>query len=272
MFTVPAWSGNLGTRLTDRLNGILLPLLSSLSDGGVYMVGYFISEAMDAPRKAISRIISPLISEKWSLGKLAEIEDLYKKSALNQLIVGLALLLAVWVSVDDLFRIMPNGEAFSRGKYVILLLGIARLVDMATGVNTEILSFTSHYRYNFYLTIFLGVFNLAANLLLIPIYKLNGAALAALLSVTAYNLLKFFVLRWKMRIQPFSVRMVLAVSAAGVAWLAVSWLPEFDSAFLGVLVKSPVALAIFGGLVLGLKISPEVNGLASNLWSKINRR
>jgi O-antigen/teichoic acid export membrane protein len=189
--------GNLGSKLGERVNSVMLGTISTLSNAGIYSVAFFISDSIDAPRRAISRISSPLLADKWKEGKMDEIEELYKKSSLNQLIVGVALLLAVWVSVDDIFRWMPNGEVFQEGKYVILIIGIARLVDMVTGVNTEIISYSLFYRYNFYLVIFLGLSNVVFNLLLIPIFQLNGAALATLASLTLYNLLKFIIIHWK---------------------------------------------------------------------------
>lgn len=258
--------GTLGSRIGERINTIMLGTIASLSDTGVYAVAFFLSDAIDAPRRAISRISSPLISEKWEKGKMDEIQDIYQKSALNQLIVGLGLFLAVWVSVDEVFSIMPNGDSFREGKYVILILGLARVLDMLTGVNSEIISYSKFYRYNFYLVILLAISSIGFSQLLIPLYKVNGAALATFISLLIYNLLKFLFLWLKFKMQPFTWS-VLWVALIGVfAYVLVLLLPVFSLPILGLMAKSSLCSLVFGGLIWRFRLSPDLNQLVGKVW------
>lgn len=263
--------GTLGSRIGERINTIMLGTIATLGDTGVYTVAFFLSDAIDAPRRAISRISSPLISEKWNAGKLNEIEEIYQKSALNQLIVGLGLLLAVWVSVDEVFSLMPNGETFRDGKFVILILGLARVFDMLTGVNTEIISYSRLYKFNFYLVILLAVTSIGFSRWFIPIYTINGAALATLASLTIYNLLKFIFLWVKLKLQPFSWPVLWILVIGLLAYFAATLLPLIESAhpLVRLLLKSSVASAVFGGMVWYFKLSPDINQLVEKAWKKV---
>lgn len=260
--------GTLGSRIGERINTIMLGTIATLGDTGVYGVAFFISDAIDAPRRAISRISSPLISEKWNAGKLDEIKEIYQKSALNQLIVGLGLLLAVWVSIDDIFAIMPNGNLYKEGKYVVLILGIARVFDMLTGVNTEIISYSKFYRYNFYFIILLAVCSIVLCKIFIPIYNINGAALATLVSLTLFNLLKYIVLWAKLKMQPLTWPILWVMIIGAFSYLAIALLPTTGMPFLNLALKPMLCVLLFGGLVLYFKLSPDINQLAARLLKR----
>jgi H+/Cl- antiporter ClcA len=89
--------------------------------------------------------------------------------------------------------------------------------------------------------------------------------------MVVYNALKFMVLRRKMHIQPFALPMLWALFAGLLAWAAVAWMPAFTNPFFGILVKSPLVLGIFGGLVLWWRVSPDVSQLAAGAWGRIKK-
>lgn len=267
-YSVYGFVGSLGSRFSSEfVNFFLIGTLTNLTFTGIYTIAYSIANVIDVPRKAISRIVAPLLADKWKDGKLAEIGEIYQKSSLNQLIAGLWVFGMIWVCIDEIFRIMPNGETYAVGKYVVLLLGTARIVDMATGVNSEILSFSKFYRYNFYLILFMAVVHIGANLLLIPRFSLMGVAIATLISLTLFNLVKFLVLRWKLNMQPFTAgtwqTLLFAVVGYGVAFL----IPSGSLPLLAVFVKTAAFTAVFFGAVYAFKVSPEINQLAEKAWS-----
>jgi O-antigen/teichoic acid export membrane protein len=263
--------GNLGSRVGERINTIMLGTISSLGNTGIYSVAFFISDSIDAPRRAISRISSPLLADKWAAGKMDEIEEIYQKSSLNQLIVGLGLLLAVWVSVDELFQIMPNGENFAAGKYVILILGFARVIDMMTGLNSEIISYSGYFRVNFYLIVLLAVFSIAANLVLIPKFQINGAALSTLFSLSIFNIIKFMFLKWKWNLQPFTRSTLWVLLAGSLAYLITMAIPAIGHPVISMGVKSTFSLILFGAIILYFNLSPDVSQLVRTGLEKLGR-
>lgn len=262
--------GSLGSRLAERIDILMLASLSTLDNTGVYVIPLFISNVIDIPRKSISKITSPVVAEKWKDKKTEEIADLYKKTSINQLIIGLWVLIGIWVSIDDLFSIIPNGTEFALGKYVVLILGLARIVDMVTGVNSEIIGYSKYFKFNFYMILCMAVFNVGINYLLIPKFDYNGAALATLASMSIYNLMKFTVLKWKLNMQPFSWK-TLAVLAIGVLTylIVAAYVPLFDWAILNMAIKSILVTVIFFGGIFYFKLSDELLALVKNSVEKL---
>ena len=257
--------GSLGSRLAERIDILMLATLSTLDNTGIYVIPLFISNVIDIPRKAIARITSPVVAEKWKDNKIAEIEDLYKKTSLNQLIVGLWVLLGIWLSIDDLFSIIPRGETYALGKYVVLILGTARVIDMMTGVNSEIIGYSKYFKFNFYMILCLAVFNVGINYILIPKFDYNGAALATLASMTIFNLMKFIVLKWKLNMQPFTWQTFGVLGIGFVAYFVTAfYVPLTDWVLVNMAIKSILVTLIFFGGIFYFKLSDELLALLKN--------
>ncbi|MBI1224248.1 MAG: hypothetical protein GC192_03340 [Bacteroidetes bacterium] len=265
-FSLYGFLGSLGSRFSSEfINFFMLGTISTLANTGIYTIAYSISNVIDVPRKAISRIVSPLIADKFKEKKLDEIEDIYHRTSLNQLIVGLLVFLSIWVSIDQIFQIMPNGESFATGKYIVLLLGLARIVDMMTGVNSEILSFSKDYRFNFYLILFMAVVHICSNLFFIKNYGLIGVGIATLTTLTLFNLAKYVVLKWRLGMQPFTRATALILGAAGIAYFFSSLIPLTHLALIDAAIRSGLFAFLFVLLILWLKIAPDVTHLANNM-------
>lgn len=272
-FSLYGFFGGLGSRFSSEFISIfMVGTISTLTNTGIFTIAFFVANVIDVPRKAISRIVSPILADKWKEDKRSEIADIYHKTSLNQFIAGLWLFLVIWVSIDEIYRIMPNGEAYSAGKYVVLLLGTARVIDMVTGVNSEIISFSKYYRYNLFLILFMAIVHVAANLVLIPRFEIIGAALATLISIALFNLAKFFVLKWRLDMQPFTWQTLWTLMFAGLAYLLASLVPATGSALIDAALKSGLLTLIFTGLIWYFKVSPDVNDLLEKGWGLVRER
>jgi len=263
---------SIGYQLLARIDLVMVASLSTLHATGVYSVAFFIINIIEVPKYAMSKIANPIIAEHWQAERLEEIASLYKKGALHQLIAGAGLFLAIWASVDHLFELMPNGDQYAAGKYVIFILGLARLMDMAGGFSIEIIHMSKHYRYLFFTLLFMAALNLSCHSLLIPVLDMKGAALATLISFVVYSWLKIALIWWKFRMQPFS-RQTLAVLAGGLLVFAAGQvIPDTGIPLADIAIKSSLSMLLFAGFILFFKISPEVNQLAVEVWEQLRRR
>jgi len=104
--------------------------------------------------------------------------------SLDILIVGSFLFLLIWVNLDNIFSLMPG--SYSDGRYVFLFLGLARVMDMYSGLNGTILVTSKKYRYDFTFSLMLVALTVASNALLIPRWGMTGAALATMITVLAW--------------------------------------------------------------------------------------
>jgi O-antigen/teichoic acid export membrane protein len=256
----------LGGVLANRLDQIIIPPLLGFSSVAIFSLGFFISEAIDVPRKALSSIASPLISESMKNKNYVHIKEMYQKTALLQLLIGVYLLAGVWACADALFDLMPNNnELYRSGKYVILFLGIARLVDMATGVNSEIITYSEHYRFNLISLVGMAVLNIAFNFLFIAPWGLNlgivGSALATLVTMLMYNAWKMVFIYKKINIHPLQYPMLWVVFMGVGAWF-LAWLtPSVPTPILAIFIKGSIVTLVYWVCIVYFKISDDVQGM-----------
>jgi len=218
----------------------------------------------------LNSISSPIISSSWEKNDIATIGDLYTRGSINLLAVGCLVLLGIWCSVDDLFLMMPNGGEFAAGKYVILILGLAKIIEMATSINGIIIAHSKFFRFNLYVLLFLAVFNVSANLILIPRFQILGAAIATALSVFLFNILKLIFIKYQFNLQPFSQKTLLLFALSLLTWFLASFIPDTGIPVLNILLRSVFIVLFYGIGFLGMNISPDVKAYLLDFWHKIN--
>ena len=65
---------------------------------------------------------------------ISKVDQLYKKSSLYLFVFGsIFFLLIVW-NLDDIFALMPKGDIFAAGKWVVVIIGAGKLIDMIFGI------------------------------------------------------------------------------------------------------------------------------------------
>jgi len=260
-----------GATLSTKIDSWMIASLLDLSYTGIYSTALYIGLAIEMPRRAIVLISLPLIAQMMKAGKLSEVATLYSKSALNQFIIGGLLLTLVWVNLDDLFAIMPKGELFASGKYVVLFIGLGVLFDMATGVNSEIILMSKFYKLNLAILGTLIALTVLTNFLFIPIYGITGAAMATALSIFFYNVVKFAVVWAKLGIQPFSwEQFKAALLILGIFGLGLV-LPDAGNALLNIGYKSAILIGLFVLILLKTALSPDINEMVRNVMAKLKR-
>ena len=275
---------NVGGSLALQIDKILIGLMVGARSLAIFQIPTLITEAIDVIRKAISGVSAPIISDSLKSNDMESVNSIYKKSALLQFTIGMFLLIGAWVCADDLFHIMPKGKVFAEGKIIILILGASRLIDMLTGTNTEIISFSQYYRMNLYFLLLLAVVNISSNYVLISHYGNVGAAYATLISMFFFNAAKLIFIYKKMEIHPFSSNMVGAIGIALFTLFLALLLPTihlntadekmllfFDklSSILTIVLKGMVITIFYFILLWKFKISEDINLMIDNVLRKI---
>jgi O-antigen/teichoic acid export membrane protein len=258
---------SLGGLLAQRVDMLLVaPLTKQFGSVAVFNFGFVISEAIDVPRKALAGIAAPMISESMKNDNIAHVEEIYRKSALLQMIAGVYLLAGIWACADSLFDMMPkNADVYREGKNVILLLGLSRIVDMATGTNAEIITYSQYYRFNFTSLASMAVLNVTLNIWLVPKMGIEGSALATLISITLVNLWRLVFIYQKIKIHPLDIKMLLVVVIGLAAWYAAHLTPSVSNPFLSIVLKGFIVTVIYAAGILLFKVSDDVQALIKRL-------
>jgi O-antigen/teichoic acid export membrane protein len=256
-----AYSSVFGVSLTilTQVDALFVGSLINLSSVAIFSVGFFLAEAIDTPRKAILSVSGPLVAKHLTNKEIKETETLYQQVSINQLIAGGWLLLGIWVCSDALFSIMPKGDTFRDARLVILILGFARLFDMAGSLNYEIINYSKHYRILLPLTVSVALMTMLLNYLLIPTYGIYGAAAATALSVLLYNIIKVAYIYRVLHIQPFTWATIKWLFLFLVLLLSSALLKSGSTPWFDFLWKGALATILYAIGVYLLALSPQIN-------------
>lgn len=261
--------GSLGAMLVGKIDSLMVIKLSGLADGGIYSIALFIGTVIEIPRRALSQISAPVVAKQIAQNEWDKVAMLYRRISINQTIVGLLLLLGIWVNINNLFALMPNGSVFLAGKYVVLYIGLAKLIDMCTSINNEIITLSRYYRYYLPMMFVLVSLTIVTNLLLIPPLGITGAAIATLIALLVFNLLKYVFIWWVIGIQPFTIHTLGAFGAAAVTYGVQYFMPNMQHIGLDLMLRSVLVGGVFVALTLLLQLSPDANRFWQSVWHKV---
>jgi O-antigen/teichoic acid export membrane protein len=160
---------------------VLLGLLGSSIDTGMYNVAARLSNIMIYLPLAIGFVTSPLIARFNTTGKKEELQKILKKSVWGSFILSLILTMIFWIFGKKILSIF--GMDFVPAYRALVILGIGYLVDISLGSSINLLMMTGYERI---IAIFSGV-NAISNvifcILIIPYYGYEGAALVATITL-----------------------------------------------------------------------------------------
>jgi len=257
-FNYSAYSilGGVSSALINKFDAIMIGFYLGLTSNAVYTNAYFISTLIYLPADAIGKISISLISNYWKEKRIDKIGELYQKSSLNQLLIGGLLFILIWSSLDNLYFIQK--EVFATGKYVFLLLGLSKVINMSFGLNSQILFITKYYRFDTTTSLLLAAFTIMSNALLIPIWGIEGASAATLISILVFNVVRYFYVQNKLGIQPFNWATLKALVVLLLAFVLGTYLPDLDNFILDTLYKSTIITLFVAVPVLAFNISEDI--------------
>ena len=255
--------GGLTTVLVWNIDILMLGSLAGLDQTAIYAIAFYIASVITVPQRSIEKIAAPLLSDFIKNKKWGEVESIYKKTSLNQLVPGLLIFGLIWLHIDTLFLLLP--EIYAAGKWVVLIIGIGKLVEMGTGSNGIILLNSKHYRVSFYTNIVLVVITIALNYLLIPLYGIEGAAIASAFALFVFNGVKCLFIQLKFGLQPFSLKTLMVAFLGGFSIYLTASLNLFDVLLLNILFNTALFLLLYLMPILYFKISPDLNELIQKM-------
>jgi O-antigen/teichoic acid export membrane protein len=258
--------------LLNAIDGIMLAPLGQqgLKATGIYAIALFVVSIMLIPMRALTQATTPVITQAYQAQDHAQVASLFRKSSDTMFLASLGMTVIILANLSNGLQLL--GNQFEPILYVIPILLVGRLVDAATGINEQLLSISRHYRFSFALSLGLVAGVIVFNWLLIPRWGVIGAATGTTLAVLLYNLGKWYFVKQKLSLQPFSL-ITLRILAAGILTLSISWLlPHFRSPLLDAALRSACIAIVYALLLLAFKAAPDLLPVVRALRNKLPGR
>ena len=250
-------AGSAGTVLLE-IDKFMIPQMKHIAEVAYYSVGVYIASVIGIPSRAMQQIINPITARELNKNNMVEVENLYQKSSLNLLIVGGLLFLLINTNIEDLYKIIDR-EEYSVGIYVVLVISISELIKLSIGTNGAILTNSRYYKILFYYAIGMAISVVVLNRILIDFMGIQGAALATLMVVALFSLLKVIYVSKKMKMQPFTAKTMLLLLIISIMFMIFYFIDLPFNAYLNILIKSSLITVVFLFLVIKLKLSLDIN-------------
>lgn len=258
-YSLLSFAGMAGLIIIGKVDSIMVSGLLGLTANAVYTTAFYMATVIEIPKRALMQISMPLISRAFEKNDLADIKRIYQKTSINQLIVGGLILIGIWANLHNIFALMPKGEIYEAGKYVVLIIGVGKLIDMMFGPSSEIIVLSKYYSFNILLIILLAVTIITANNLLIPKYGIEGAAYGSAMALISFNIIKYIFIYFTLGMQPFN-NATLKVIGISIVALGINYLiPKLNLVLLDIVIRSAAITLTYGSLIFLSKASPDGN-------------
>jgi O-antigen/teichoic acid export membrane protein len=259
--------------LIGKTDSLMVTGFLGLAEMAVYTTAYYMATVIEIPKRAITQTATALLAHAFEKANMHEVLIIYRKTALNQFIIGALLMIGVWANLDHIFDLMPKGDTYRAGASVVILIGLAKLIDMAFGPSSEIIGLSRHYRFNLLCVSVLAIIVVVCNYFFIPRFGLVGAAYGSVAALIVFNFVKYFFIYFTFRFQPFNrgTLKVVIISAAVIALNLL--LPQANNLFVDLIYRSALITISYSTMILASNTSEEVNRLFGILLErvKINR-
>ena len=244
--------------LMGYVDALMLAALSSvgLESVAVYILAVFLMSLLQIPYRAMLQATFPILAQAFAANDIEKVGDIFKRSSLNIFIASMAMWLLIVCNLHNAVAILPAG--YEAVTMVVLILSAGRMIDLATGMNDQVLSMSKHYKINFYISILLVVLIIGLNWILIPRYDIYGAAWGTSAALIIFNILKYVIVKRKLGIQPFTKKTPLILLAGGITFIVGYFLPRLDNPIIDGLYRSIIIVVLYGGLTVWLKPSADI--------------
>ena len=206
-YSLFAFAGSFGSFFAFRVDSLMIPYFISYEANGTYNIGVTLASTLAIPATGVFALYAPIISDLIKRAELRTLNMKYKEVARNLFFIGMLLFSCVVVGIEPLFQLLPTYDKLAPSLPIIYLLGINVVINMSTGFNTEIISYSKYYRFNLVSILSLMVLNVVLNYVLLAYTDLGifGVGLASLLSLTLFNIVKTYYIYQKMKLWPFDI-------------------------------------------------------------------
>jgi O-antigen/teichoic acid export membrane protein len=272
------------------LAGNLIPVLNTffvsgklgLAVAGINTIAVYIASIVEIPYRSLAAISRPHISQGIKDNNMLEVNNMTKNVSLHQFMASMFIFFLIWINIDLVYALIPNGNVYDEAKFVVLILSAVKIINTSLNVGATVLSYSKYYYYSLLFTVILTATAIYMNIKLIPVWGMEGAALASLISYIVYYTFLLTFVNWKIKVSPLSMKelytVIIILSLFTIDWLLQTYMSKhlismFGVELIGKILDSVVRTSLLS--VLGIviiyksKISKQVNDIIDKFLSML---
>jgi O-antigen/teichoic acid export membrane protein len=206
---------------------LILGALSISSKVGLYNAATPLAYFLSFPLLSIGLIYMPVLSELYAKGKMDEIRRNYSILTKWLSIAVFPVFLIFFLYADTIVTFL-FGQEYLLSANALRILSLGYMIHNLAGQNTSTLIGIGENQFIMYSTLVVAILNIILNIILIPIWGIEGAAIATAIALFSTNLFKCMKIYLKIGASPLSRNLIIpSIVSIGIILLLYYLLRNF---------------------------------------------
>ena len=236
-----------------------------------YKIAIFITAIIDSPSRALFQILNPMVAETINKKNIPKLEQLYKKSSSNLLLVSGFISVLICSNIDDIYEIiytLNSDNGFRLAIPVVFYISISKLSSALVGCVNSIISNSKYYYTVPFFSISSAITVIFLNIYLIDKIGFIGAAVSTMIVIILFNFLKLSFVMYKFKIQPFSKDTLYILALIFSNFLIFYNLNISDQFLINFVLKCVFIFFTYSSVTYFMNLSKELNSFLKIKWKE----
>ncbi|MEC7871940.1 MAG: polysaccharide biosynthesis C-terminal domain-containing protein, partial [Candidatus Neomarinimicrobiota bacterium] len=244
---------------------LMLGYFTNASTVGLYHPAARTAGLLQALLISFISIYAPMISQFHSEKNILKMNQTYKMVSRWLLVFSIPISIMFILFPENILSLF--GKEYISSANVLIILTISTLLQAIFGAASPTLGMSGFTRLVLINTCVAFILNLGLNYTLIPLYGINGAAYATLITLTIVGFIRATQVRIFLKMNLFSIKMLKPL-AAGVATyfftINLKHVLENYSFFAELIIALPCSMLIYGILIWLMRLDEEDKSFISS--------
>lgn len=268
------YSGALVFTISQVFDSIVIAAIlpNGLEKAGIFGLAQIMTSVIQVPQRSIVAASISHLAKGWKDKNKELLQKIYQRSSLNLLIFAIALFLLIALNYTEAILVFNLKKDFLLGFNAFLFLGLTRIIDMGTGVNSQIITTSTHWRFELISGGILLAVMLPLTIVFTRLYDIMGPAIASLVSVTIYNAIRVIFLWRKFGLIPFTRQSFYTLVLGAVSYTACYYAFQSINGFTGIILRSLAFVLLYMGAIIYFRLSPDVQPVLQAIRKRLSRK
>lgn len=207
--------GSISTFFIGSADTMVLTYFRSLYEVGLYQAAMSTSQLLLVFASSISVILFPVVSEMWAKGKRKELTT-HVEFMIKSVFLFMAFAAVIFIAFPEIIMDLFLSRKYIDSALPLQVLSFGMIFFSVNVLFSVILNAIGRPKKSTFTMIAISVFNVAANIILVPMFGIAGAAISALASYGIGSMIFYSHLRKEIKIS-VPVRDVMVILSNSLA-------------------------------------------------------
>lgn len=269
-FSIPLFVSEILKRFRGDIQTIMLGALYAVSSVGVFTVASKINVVSRISSYSLMTSAEPAFAELHSRGDMGQMGSLYRATSRWMFVLNFPVVLMTLLFAKPILSIF--GESFVSGAPALILLSIASLINICTGLGGTMIDMTGYTKLKLVNSVTQISLFVITSLLFIPPWGVIGAASAAMVSSSIIQLARMIQVAYLFKMHPYDhwfAKAALAAAAITLAGFFTRWSFDTESSILYAALHGCILGSIYALVMYLFCLAPEDRAIVARTFKRV---